>query len=88
MIAKLCSFKLEYDQLLDSFSPDGSGWPKDPAQTGPYGGPGEVITADVDCRPCTKRRCEDPQCMTRIPVDAVFQAACRMLDEGVGAGTA
>lgn len=53
--------------------------PKDPDQTGPYGDPSEVVTAAVDCRPCTKRRCSDRRCMTRITADAVFDAASRLL---------
>jgi len=56
--------------------------PKDEVQTGPYSTRSEVVTAPVGCRPCTRRRCEDPQCMGHISVAQVFEAACRLLDGG------
>ena len=61
--------------------------PKDAALTGPRGGRSAVVSAPVDCRPCTRRRCGDPICMTRIPVDAVFREACHLLN-GAGKGGA
>ena len=42
-------------------------------------GEGEVVTADVPCRPCRKRRCEDPVCIRNITVERVFEACSRML---------
>lgn len=56
--------------------------PKDPAQTGPYCSRSEVVTADVECRPCNKRRCRDLHCMRGITVQQVFEAACRVIDGG------
>ena len=56
--------------------------PKDPVQTGPFGGRAEVVVAPVDCRPCRKRRCRDRRCMLQIGVQAVFGACCRVLDGG------
>ena len=56
--------------------------PKDPVETGPYGGRSEVVTAPVHCRPCTKRRCADPRCMLGIAVESVHAAAVRLLDGG------
>ena len=56
--------------------------PKDPVQTGPYRSRSEVLTAPVSCRPCRRRRCADPRCMTEMSVEQVFAAACRVLDGG------
>jgi len=56
--------------------------PKDPVQTGPYRSRSEVVTAPVSCRPCRRRRCADPRCMTGISVEQVFAAACRVIDGG------
>ena len=56
--------------------------PKDEVQTGPYCSRSEVVSADVECRPCTKRRCADVRCMKAISVEDVFAAACRVLDGG------
>lgn len=43
-------------------------------------GRGEVLTADVFCRPCHLRDCPiDHRCMTRITTDQVFAAASRHL---------
>lgn len=43
-------------------------------------GDGEVLTADVFCRPCHLRDCPiDHRCMKRIGVDAVFDAVSRHL---------
>jgi len=54
--------------------------PKDPEQTGPYCGRSAVVTAPVDCRPCTKRRCDDVRCMKDITAEQVFHAALELLD--------
>ncbi len=56
--------------------------PKDPVETGPYCGPSEVVTAPVECRPCTRRRCGDRRCMAEISVEQVLDAALRVLDGG------
>ncbi|MDP6107638.1 MAG: glycosyltransferase family 9 protein [Candidatus Brocadiia bacterium] len=60
--------------------------PKDAGMTGPRGGRSAVVTAPVDCRPCTRRCCDDPICMAQISVDAVFREACHLLDGGGKAG--
>jgi len=52
--------------------------PKDPQIYRPWG-PGEVVTADVPCRPCNKRKCKDPICMRSITVDMVYQACVSVL---------
>lgn len=61
--------------------------PKDPEVYGPYGrrrdgtvGPLDVITRDdVGCRPCTRRRCDLPLCMTTMNPDDVLQRARALL---------
>jgi hypothetical protein len=54
--------------------------PKDPRGTGPYCSRSEVVTAPVECRPWSRRRCPDPRCMTQIAVDQVVHACRRLLD--------
>ena len=56
--------------------------PKDPLGTGPYCSRSEVVFAPVDCRPCTRRECDDPRCMTEISAEQVFAAADRLLEGG------
>ncbi|MFP4176990.1 MAG: glycosyltransferase family 9 protein [Candidatus Brocadiia bacterium] len=56
--------------------------PKEVEGTGPYCSRAEVLTADVDCRPCEKRQCDDPICMTRISENKVYEAAVGMLNGG------
>jgi len=53
--------------------------PKDPDLYGPMGAAHRKLTADVPCRPCTKRRCADNRCMTQITVDDVFDAAVSIM---------
>lgn len=56
--------------------------PKDPRVYGPYG-PGPdgraglrpvVVQDDVGCRPCARRRCDAPLCLTTLEPDAVARA--------------
>ncbi len=47
--------------------------PKDPAIYGPYNGNAIVIKKDLPCRPCKKRTCGDPICMTSILPEDVFR---------------
>ncbi|TAN41355.1 MAG: glycosyltransferase family 9 protein [Nitrospirae bacterium] len=47
--------------------------PADPVRTGPYGAGHHVIRSGAACAPCFKRNCENPHCMTDIPVDAVYE---------------
>jgi lipopolysaccharide heptosyltransferase I len=56
--------------------------PKNPVETGPYCSRSEVVFAPVDCRPCTRRRCDDRRCMTEISAEQVFDAADRLLRGG------
>ena len=61
--------------------------PKDPEVYGPYGrradgtvGPLDVVTRnDVACRPCTRRRCDLPLCMTTMDPDDVMERARSLL---------
>ena len=53
--------------------------PKDPHIYRPWGW-GKVVTADVPCRPCNKRKCKDPICMRSITVDMAYQACASVLD--------
>ena len=52
---------------------------KDPAVYAPYGTRCEIARADVDCSPCTKRKCDDLKCIRLITVDAVTEAAEKIL---------
>ncbi len=57
--------------------------PKDPTQSGPYCSRSLVVTGTAPCRPCTRRRCRDPRCMTSISSGQVLSAARGVL-EGEG----
>jgi heptosyltransferase I len=56
--------------------------PKDPAIYRPYFAPAAVVSTNVDCSPCPRRRCDDPVCMTGMTVEMVFRAASRLLAGG------
>jgi heptosyltransferase-2 len=61
--------------------------PTDERATRPLG-KGEVLTADVFCRPCHLRDCPiDHRCMKRVTVDSVFDAVSRYLDWSPEAGS-
>ena len=53
---------------------------KDPVIYAPYGTRCEIVRADVECSPCTKRRCEDLRCIHQISVEMVADAAEKLLD--------
>jgi ADP-heptose:LPS heptosyltransferase len=53
--------------------------PKDPAIYGPYGEKRLIVRKDLPCSPCTKRRCDNPICMTSVTPDDVLEAARRAL---------
>ena len=55
--------------------------PKDPALYGPYFGPSEIVEKPLDCRPCRRRSCDDPQCMLAIEPSEVVEGARRLLAE-------
>ncbi len=43
-------------------------------------GRGEAVLADVDCRPCWRRSCEQPvKCYERVDMEALLEAAGRMI---------
>ncbi len=51
--------------------------PTDPVRTGPYGAGHTVLTHDVPCRPCLKRRCHytvPMACLTGVTPEQVVQA--------------
>lgn len=55
--------------------------PTDPKRTGPYGAGNRVVTAEVPCRPCYRKRCDQdvPECLARITPERVVQEASEML---------
>lgn len=58
--------------------------PTDPRRTGPYGTGHRVLKADLPCMPCFLKTCrkEIPDCMRAIQPEAVYEAACGMLQGG------
>lgn len=53
--------------------------PKDPAIYGPYFGRSAVVEKELDCRPCTRRSCDDARCMLAIEPDDVMAAVRRLM---------
>lgn len=54
--------------------------PTDSHTTAPYGQERSIVREAVDCAPCLLRECPiDHRCMTRIPVDRVYDAAVQQL---------
>ncbi len=54
--------------------------PTDSQTTAPYGQEQSIVREAVDCAPCLLRECPiDHRCMTRIPVDRVYEAAVQQL---------
>ncbi len=51
--------------------------PSNPRRTGPYGG--EVILSSMDCSPCNRRECPDPECMARIHPEKVYEKLANMI---------
>ena len=55
--------------------------PTDSQTTAPYGQERSIVREAVDCAPCLLRECPiDHRCMTRIPVDRVYDAAVEQLN--------
>lgn len=55
--------------------------PTDSHATAPYGQERSIVREAVDCAPCLLRECPiDHRCMTRIPVDRVYDAAVQQLN--------
>jgi heptosyltransferase-1 len=58
--------------------------PTDAKRTGPYGKRHRVVSVDIRCRPCFKKKCSTGECMHSITADAVFNAVSNILcDEKV-----
>ena len=53
--------------------------PSNPRRTGPYGG--EVIFSSMDCSPCNRRKCPNPECMARIDPEKVYKKLFQMIME-------
>lgn len=54
--------------------------PTDSHTTAPYGQERSIVREVVDCAPCLLRECPiDHRCMTRIPVDRVYETAVQQL---------
>ncbi len=54
--------------------------PTDPNRTGPYGNGHIVITADVECRPCFRKKCREMICMDHISIEDVMGAVKKIID--------
>jgi ADP-heptose:LPS heptosyltransferase len=57
--------------------------PKDPVIYGPYDDKSIVVRKELSCSPCTKRTCPDPECITSISPEDVFQPVNRLMEEYV-----
>ena len=59
--------------------------PTDSRTTAPYGQERSIVREAVDCAPCLLRECPiDHRCMTRIPVDRVYEAAVQQIERASG----
>jgi heptosyltransferase-1 len=56
--------------------------PTSPVRTGPYGTGHIIITSDVPCSPCFKKKCRDLRCMEGITVEDVYQKAREIIEGG------
>ena len=55
--------------------------PTDPARTGPYGPGHTVVSAQLECRPCFKKKCPTIRCMEDIAPQQVFAAVQKTLQQ-------
>ncbi len=55
--------------------------PKDPAIYAPRHPRTRVVEIPMDCRPCTRRTCDNPKCVLHITVQHVADAVFSLLDE-------
>ncbi len=55
--------------------------PTAPWRTGPYGTGHQIITAELECSPCFKRRCETTDCMYQISVKQVMVAVMSIVEK-------
>jgi len=53
--------------------------PKDPTVYGPLGEAHRKLIADLPCRPCTRRKCDDNRCMKEIATEEVLNAAISIM---------
>jgi len=53
--------------------------PTAPWRTGPYGADHQVISAELECSPCFKRRCETMDCMDQISINQVLKSVQKVL---------
>jgi len=58
--------------------------PKDPVVYAPRHPRTRVVEIPMDCRPCTKRTCDDPKCVLHITVRHVADAALALLEQMEG----
>jgi ADP-heptose:LPS heptosyltransferase len=61
--------------------------PSDPRRYSPAGAADRIVRIDLPCSPCNRIRLppvrcagHTPDCLARIPADAVFEAALSVLD--------
>ncbi len=57
--------------------------PKDPMLYGPYNENSLIISKKLPCSPCKHRTCSDPECLTTILPEEVFQAVSQLMDKYV-----
>lgn len=50
--------------------------PTNPERTGPYGKKHIIISSDIPCAPCYKKRCKTMRCMEDISVEQVYKEIC------------
>ena len=55
--------------------------PKDPILYGPYNENAAIISKELPCSPCRDRTCSDPECLTKILPEEVFQAVNQLMDK-------
>ncbi len=55
--------------------------PKDPILYGPYNENAAIISKELPCSPCRDRTCSDPECLTTILPEEVFQAVNQLMDK-------
>ncbi len=53
---------------------------KDPILYGPYNKNAVIISKELPCSPCKYRTCSDPECLTTILPEEVFQAVNQLMD--------
>ncbi|KIX12925.1 lipopolysaccharide heptosyltransferase II [Dethiosulfatarculus sandiegensis] len=55
--------------------------PTAPWRTGPHGKGHKIMRLGLDCSPCFRRECPDPECMTGLTPDMVAKAALDLVSE-------